>query len=574
VALLMVFALIAGAGTALSPCVLPILPAVFSAGLTGGRRRPLGLATGLASSFAVASVGLVYLIDRLDLPPDSVRTVAIAVLFLFGLCLLAAPLADRFEALLSRLVPGPARLGGTGFSSGLLVGISLGVVYAPCAGPILAAVVTVSASQEFTLARLLIAGSYAIGSAGVLYLLMLGGRRLTQRLRPIQSYLQPAMGVLMILVAVAMAADLDTRFQSAIAADLPSFLVNPTADLEKSGAVSGELTSIDSRRGQAREAGGTEASEGLALPRIGPAPELKPDGEWFNSGGARLMLGDLRGRVVLIDFWTYSCINCLRTLPVLESWDQRYRNDGLSVIGVHTPEFPFERDPANVSAAVAREGINYPVVQDNESATWNAYGNHYWPAEYLIDRTGQLRYIHFGEGQYEETERAIRSLLAQGGDLSTQPTAINAQRQAPDTTSPETYLGAGKVGAFVDGPIRPGERDFGSGSERLPLNNLEYTGRWRITKSSAAAVDQAGIEMRFDARDVYLVLGSASAGGEVQVSLDGHRPRGFAGQDVHHGRVLVRGQRLYRLISLPRAGAHRLSLRFSPGVRGYAFTFG
>jgi cytochrome c biogenesis protein CcdA/thiol-disulfide isomerase/thioredoxin len=574
VALLVLFALLAGAGTALSPCVLPILPAVFSAGLTGGRRRPLGLVSGLALSFAFASVGLVYLIDLLGLPAGLARTAAILVLLVFGLCLIVAPLGDRIEAGISRFVPGPATLRGDGFWSGLLVGISLGLVYAPCAGPILAAVITVSAAQDFTIGRLVVALSYALGSAAVLYVLLVGGRRLIGRLRPLQPHLQTFMGVLMLLVALAMVADLDTRFQSAIASDLPTFLVNPTAHLEGSGAVSGELASINSRGGEAREAGATEAAQGLELPRIGPAPAFRSTEQWFNTNGRSLTLADLRGRVVLVDFWTYSCINCLRTLPVLEAWDSRYRDQGLTVVGVHTPEFPFEREAANVSAAIDRERIHYPVVQDNESGTWDAYGNHYWPAEYLIDRSGQLRYIHFGEGEYASTEQAIRTLLNAGGSALGKPSKVRAQRQASGTTSPETYLGAAKGGAFVDGPIQPGRRDFGSPSGPLPLNNLRYTGHWRIRKTSAIAGPDGGIEMSFDARRVFLVLGSPGRNRQVQVALDGRAARGVAGPDVHHGRVVVDNQRLYRLINLPRVGTHELSLQFEPGVKAYAFTFG
>jgi cytochrome c biogenesis protein CcdA len=238
-ALLMLFALVAGAGTALSPCVLPILPAVLSAGVTGGRRRPLGVVTGLALSFTFATVGLVYVLDALGLPNRFARDLAIVVLFAFGLSLLIPPIGDRIEAFASSLTPGPARFRGEGFWPGLVVGGSLGLVYAPCAGPILAGVIVVSAAQDFTAGRLAVALSYAIGSAIVLYLLLLGGRRLAQRLAPVRGRVQMALGAVMVLVAVAMTADLDTRFQTAIASDLPGFLVNPTGEIEKSEVVAG-----------------------------------------------------------------------------------------------------------------------------------------------------------------------------------------------------------------------------------------------------------------------------------------------------------------------------------------------
>src|SRR5438876_3632477 len=242
--LLTLFAFVAGAGTAVSPCVLPVLPVVISAGATGGRRRPLGVVTGLALSFTFATVALVYVINALGLPNGFARDLAIVVLFGFGISLLIPPIGDRVEAFASRLAPGPARFRGDGFGSGFVVGASLGLVYAPCAGPILAGVIVVSAAQDFTAGRLAVALSYAVGSSLVLYLLLLGGRRFTQRLNPVRGRVQMAMGAVMVLVAIAMTANLDVRFQTAIASDLPSVLVNPTKDLEQSKAISSDLASV------------------------------------------------------------------------------------------------------------------------------------------------------------------------------------------------------------------------------------------------------------------------------------------------------------------------------------------
>ena len=263
-ALLMLFALVAGAGTALSPCVLPILPAILAAGVTGDRRRPLGVVTGLALSFTFATVALVYVINALGLPNGFARDLAIVVLFAFGISLLIPPIGDRVEAFASRLAPGPARFRGDGFGSGMIVGASLGLVYAPCAGPILAGVIVVSAAQDFTAGRLAVALSYAVGSAIVLYLLLLGGRRLTQRLKPVQGRVQMAMGAVMVLVAIAMTANWDVRFQTEIASALPRFLVNPTESIEKSKAIS-----TRSRQGEpARDAG---RPRGRAQPAGQPA---------------------------------------------------------------------------------------------------------------------------------------------------------------------------------------------------------------------------------------------------------------------------------------------------------------
>ena len=416
---LIAFAFVAGAATALSPCVLPVLPVVLSAGLSGGRRRPLGIVTGLTLSFAFATVALVYVIDALGLPDDLLRNVAIAVLLGFGIVLLLPPVAARVEAWIGRVVPKArnARTEG-GFGSGLLVGASLGFVYAPCAGPILAGVITVSASQEFTAGRLAVALAYAVGSAVVLYVLMLGGRRLTSRLSRHAGRLQMGMGAVMVVVAVLMFADYDTRFQTAIANDLPAFLVNPSGELEESGGVRDQLAEL---RGGG-SGGRLQADAGSGLPALGPAPDFTGNQRWFNTaGGGPLSLDELRGKVVLVDFWTYTCINCIRTLPYLKAWDERYRDKGLVTVGVHTPEFPFERDAGNVEEAIAQNGLRYPVAQDNDYATWDAYGNQFWPAKYLIDARGQVRYTHFGEGDYEETEEAIRRLLRGGGRARRRP---------------------------------------------------------------------------------------------------------------------------------------------------------
>jgi cytochrome c biogenesis protein CcdA/thiol-disulfide isomerase/thioredoxin len=577
-ALLMVFALIAGAGTALSPCVLPVLPVLLAAGATGGRRRPLGVVTGVALSFTFATVALVYVIEALGLPDGLVRDLAIAVLIAFGLSLLLPPLGDRIEAAISRLVPAPARPGGEGFGSGLLLGASLGLVYAPCAGPILAGVITVSASQDFTAGKLAVALSYAIGSAIVLYALILGGRRLAARMAAFRGRVQMALGAVMVMVAALMLADVDTRFQTAIADDLPAFLVNPTGELEQSAAVSQDLAAVRGGHG-ATEAGATEAGTGTALPRLGTAPDFTNTQEWFNTpGGRALSVRELtsRGKVVLLDFWTYTCINCLRTLPYLKAWDSSYRDDGLVIVGVHTPEFAFEKDAGNVEGAVADNEIRYPVVQDNEYGTWTAYGNRYWPAKYLIGADGEVRYVHFGEGAYETTEAAIRSLLAEAGDADLGArTRASAETADPGLRTPETYLGFQRAEGFVVAP-RPGVFDYGApAAGELGLNQLAYGGVWRVGSESATAVRGSTLSLSFQARRVFLVLGSESRPGRVRVLLDGKPiPDAVAGEDVSGGAARITRPRLYRLVDLHQAGRHTLELRLDPGTSGYAFTFG
>jgi cytochrome c biogenesis protein CcdA/thiol-disulfide isomerase/thioredoxin len=563
--------------------VLPVLPIALSAGATGGRRRPLGIVAGLAVSFTFATVALVYVISALGLPNDLLRKLAIVVLLGFGIVLMIPPLAARLEAWMSQFASraGVAEAKGDGFWSGTAVGASLGILYTPCAGPILAGVIVVSASQSFSVGRLAVAFSYGIGSAVVLYFLMLGGRKVVAPLARRGVGLQIAMGAVMVVVALAMLRDYDVRFQNTIASDLPSFLVNPSEGLEDTAAAQSALADI--RGASAHGIGARAASAptpatgpGSGLPVLGKAPEFVDNQRWFNTPGDRpLTIRGLRGRVVLVDFWTYSCINCIRTFPYLKAWDQRYRKDGLTIVGVHTPEFPFEREASNVEAAIDENEIRYPVAQDNDQATWNAYGNQYWPAEYFIDAQGRVRYVHFGEGEYGEKEKVIRELLAEAGrQVPGQETRVHAIEPSATVTTPETYLGAARAERFTNAMLSPGLHDF-SAPSALPPNEFAYRGSWRIALDSATAAGDSSLGLNFGARRVYLVLGSPGHSRRMKVRLDGQPiAAADAGSDVQGGVVTVSGHRLYNLVDLPRVGHHLLTLEPQAGVEGYAFTFG
>jgi len=582
-ALLILFGFIAGAATALSPCVLPVLPIALSAGATGGRRRPLGIVVGLTVSFTLATVVLAYVISALGLPNDLLRKLAIGVLIAFGVTLMIPPLAARLEAWMSRFASrgGVAETKGDGFWSGTAVGTSLGVLYLPCAGPILAGVIVISASQSFSVGKLAVAFSYGLGSAVVLYFLMLGGRRVIRPLARHGAGLQIAMGAVMVVVALAMLGNYDIRFQTQIASSLPAFLVNPSKELEDTAAAKEALANLrDGGHGVGSEATGappaTDARGKLDLPVLRIAPEFVGNEQWFNTPGDKpLTLSGLRGRVVLVDFWTYSCINCLRTLPYLKAWDAKYRKDGLTIVGVHTPEFPFEREAGNVETAISENGIRYPVVQDNEQATWNAYGNQYWPAEYFVDAQGRVRYVHFGEGEYGEKEKVIRDLLAEAGrTVKGRETQVHAVAPSKTVSTPETYLGAARAERFTNSMLAPGSHDF-TAPQALPANEFAYRGRWSISLDSATAAAGASLDLNFGARRVYLVLGSPGRDRRVKVLLDGRLiPAADAGADVHGGAVTVSGQRLYNLVDLPEVGHHVLTLEPEAGVEGYAFTFG
>jgi cytochrome c biogenesis protein CcdA/thiol-disulfide isomerase/thioredoxin len=543
-------------------------------------------------TFTVTIVGIAKVVGGVGLGSDPLRDVAVVVLLASGLVLLVPAIGDRLEARLSRfsaLGVGGARNRGDGFRSGLLVGAALGFVYTPCAGPILAAVISVSAASGRTVA---VAIAYSLGSAVVLLGLTLGGRALFDRVRRAGRgpLLQRTLGVIMLLTALAIITNLDVRFDQQVAERIPD--VNLTASLEKSHAVESRLSEITGHEAKFKPSSSTPTAPRSAsqasllaiaagLKDVGTAPEFTDTEDWFNTPGNRpLSLTSLRGRVVLVDFWTYTCINCIRTLPYLKAWDATYRGQGLTIVGVETPEFSFERDASNVASAISQFGLEYPVVQDNEMGTWNAYGNEYWPADYLIDSKGQVRYATFGEGDYSKTETAIRALLAEAGhNVSGHSHPTNVIVPSQEAT-PETYLGTARGQGWVNGPVA-GRHDYGAGQVgghpiSLEVNDFAFSGTWRTAAQPVTAVSDAGIDVEFEAKHVYLVLSSTgNVPRQVQVLLDG-RPisAADAGSDVHNGVVTVKGERLYTLVSLPHDEQRRLSLRFAPGVTGYAFTFG
>ncbi len=593
---LLTFAVLAGAGTALSPCVLPVLPALLSAGGVGGRRRPLGIVIGLAITFTVSIVFLTKVVEGVGLGNEPLRYLAIVVLLVFGLAQILPALSARLEAPLSRLARFGPRTSGDGFWSGLLVGGALGFVYTPCAGPILAAVVTVGAATGKALA---LAGAYALGSAVVLFALSLGGRRLFDRVRKSGRgpLLGRVLGTVMILTAVALLTNLANSYSVFVAEKIPNF--NLAAGLQCSSSVTKRISEVTGHKAKFVPKNGVSECEGSstskvhvaardasqatllaaarALPDLGPAPEFTETEDWFNTPGDRpLTLAALRGRVVLVDFWTYTCINCIRTLPYLKAWNAAYAKDGLTIVGVETPEFSFEKEAGNVSDAIGQFGLRYPVVQDNNMGTWNAYGNEYWPADYLIDAKGKVRYATFGEGDYGKTETAIRALLAEAGHQVGGRSHPSDVVVPSEIATPETYMGTARAQGWIDGP-KTGTRDYGPApSGELQLNDFAYSGTWKIAEQPAEAISGAGVDLEFKAKNAYLVLSSP---GErplpVQVLLDGHPiAAAQAGGDVHDSVVSVRRQRLYWLVSLPRDEQHRLSLRFADGVSGYDFTFG
>jgi cytochrome c biogenesis protein CcdA/thiol-disulfide isomerase/thioredoxin len=572
--LLMLFAFIAGAGTAITPCVLPVLPALLSASAVGGRRRPLGIVIGLATTFTIAIVALAQLVKGVGLASSAARDLAIVVLFGFGVTLLIPDLAARIQAPLSRLARFGPRTRGDGFWSGLGVGAALGFVCAPCAGPILAAVTSVSASSGASARIVAVALAYSAGLSTVMLAYGLGGRAVLDRVRRAAPghVVERALGMILVLTALVMAANLDVRFEEALAKDtsLPAFLVDPTRSLEKSSAVQNRLASLRPPSNFAAR----QAASKSSLPDLGVAPEFVETQRWFNS--QPLTLAKLRGHVVLVDFWTYTCINCIRTLPFLKGLYATYHPYGLVIVGVETPEFTFEQDAGSVEQAIRADGLRYPVVQDNQYGTWNAYSNEYWPAEYLIDARGEVRHTQFGEGDYDQTEAAVRTLLLEAGATRLPPPmTARALQPSAGLNTPETYLDSNRSQGFAV-PLKLGLHDY-PGLSSPHLNEFALKGMWDVTQEAATpTTPSAEIEARVQAANVYLVMTSdGNAPRTVHVLLDGRPiPAKDAGADVHNGAVTVQGQRLYALVALRQAEEHAVTVQVPPGVSAFDFTFG
>jgi cytochrome c biogenesis protein CcdA/thiol-disulfide isomerase/thioredoxin len=537
VVILLGIAFLAGVITAISPCVLPVLPIILAGGASGGNRRPYAIVAGLVTTFVVSILFASYLLQKLGLPDDLLRNLAIALLFVVAATLLFPRLAMLLERALAPL----SRRTTSDLGGGFLLGCALGFAFVPCGGPILGYVSAQSATLDFGFKTVALAIAYAAGASTVLLAIAVGGQRVAQPLRGRVSDLRRALGVVIAVAAVALVFNLDTKLQTA----LPNWTGFLQRHTENTAFARDKL--YEPRAAPVHTRGG--------FTDYGVAPDFQKIDAWVNS--PPLTMQKLRGKVVLIDFWTYSCINCLRTLPHLKAWYARYHREGLEIVGVHTPEFAFEHSLSNVRSACKRLGVTYPVALDNDYGTWNAYANQYWPAEYLVDRRGHIRRVHFGEGEYGEAETAIRNLL--GERLG--PMTRVADDTPRELTSPESYLGYDRLTRFLGTPVHVDQPWRYYFSPSLPQNNLSYGGTWTIRKERAVAGAGARLRYHFHAKNVYLVL---SGSGRVDVLVDGRKERV----------VRVDGDRLYTLVSSPRVRDAILELHFTPGVAGYAFTFG
>jgi cytochrome c biogenesis protein CcdA/thiol-disulfide isomerase/thioredoxin len=530
--------LLAGVITAISPCVLPVLPILLAGGASG--RKPLRIIAGLVGSFVVFTLFATWILGELGLPDDLLHNLAIAVLFVLAVTLIFPQIAALLERPFARLTQVRGRGGG------FLLGASLGLVFVPCAGPVLATISTLAANRKVGLDAIALTVAYAIGAAGPMLAIAYGGRGIATRLRSYGRRVRISAGVVIALVALSITFNLDGGLQTA----LPGYTQALQNHIE---GTSTARTALD-RLTHAR-APEPPVVAGARLPSFGKAPALEVGGRWFNS--PPLTLASLRGKVVLIDFWTYSCINCLRTLPHLESWWSTYHRYGLEIIGVHTPEFAFEHVAANVQAAIARLGIHYPVMQDNNYATWDAYSNEYWPAEYLIDRNGVIRHYDFGEGGYAQTAADIAELLGVKVRARSVPNLTPTE-----ATTPETYLGYERLDPTrLIGSIIPNHFSDYPTAKSVPVNSIAYSGHWKIGAWQATAGGAATLRLHFQARDVYVVLGGH---GTVRVDLAGRPQR----------TITIDADRLYGIYSNKVSRSGLVALHFSPGAQAYSFTFG
>src|SRR5437764_2786233 len=461
----------AGVITAVSPCVLPVLPIVLAGGASGSGRRPDAIVAGLLAMFVVSILFASWVLRKLGLPQDLLRNVAIALLFAVA----ATLLVPRVGVLLERTLAPFSRRRGGDLGGGFVLGAALGFAFVPCGGPILAYVSAQSASVNFGFRPVALAIAYALGASVVLLAIALGGQRVAKPLRARIMQLRAALGVVVAVAALALVFHADTKLQTALP-NWTNFLQEHT---ENTAYARGKLYKTRSP---------AKATSKPDLPDYGPAPSLAGGGRWFNS--QPLATQQLRGKVVLVDFWTYSCINCLRTLPQLEAWDAKYRKRGLVIVGVHTPEFAIEHVSSNGAGAVKRLGVRYPVVQDNDYKIWNGYSNQYWPAEYLVDRNGHVRHAHFGEGEYGQTEKLIRELLGvRRGSMT------NVRNQTPEgLLTPESYIGYGRAERFVGDKVQKERPAAYRLPVTLPVNDLAFGGLWTVLEERA--ISGAGARLR------------------------------------------------------------------------------
>ncbi|WP_407686057.1 cytochrome c biogenesis protein CcdA [Mycobacterium sp. HUMS_1102779] len=556
--------------TGVSPCILPVLPVIFFAGTPDAANdaapqrkrsrtlRPYLVVGGLVVSFSLVTLTGSALLSLLHLPQDAIRWAALAALVAIGLGLIFPPLQHLLERPFARIPQKSIGMDGGGFG----LGLALGALYVPCAGPVLAAIAVAGATASIGSATAVLTGAFTLGIAVPLLVFALAGQRVAQRInvfRRNQRQIRVAAGLVMISLAVALVFNAAAALQTAVPDYTGPLQDRLAADpgirqhLQLGGIVNDQNAQL------------SNCGDGAAeLENCGPAPGLKGIAGWLNTPGDRpVELAALRGKVVLIDFWAYSCINCQRAIPHVVGWYDAYQDYGFEVIGVHTPEYAFEKVAGNVAKGAADLGIRYPIALDNRYSTWTNYRNRYWPAEYLIDGAGEVRHIEFGEGDYSVTEKLIRRLLVDAHPGLELPPPGDTTGSAPRRqTTPETYLAVGKVVNYGgDGRYDEGAATFDY-PQALAADSFALRGRWSLDYQGATAdTDRCGIELNYHAQDVYVVAGGT---GTLTVTRGGHSVAvPISGPPTSH-----------RIVADDRPASGTLEVRPSQGLQIYSFTYG
>ncbi|PRI10999.1 cytochrome c biogenesis protein CcdA [Leucobacter massiliensis] len=568
--------LLGGLITGISPCILPVLPVIF---LTAGakpaargsapeviparRSRPFWIIFGLVLSFSAVTLLGSLLLGLLNIPQSAIRWAGVAVLAVIGVGMLFPGFEQLLEKPFQRLPRRKVGDGGNGFGMGL----ALGTVFVPCAGPVLAAIIVAGATGSIGPETVLLTVAFAVGVAIPLLVFALAGNRVAERIRGFRKRertIRIVGGVALIALAVGIAFNLPQALQRLV----PDYTAGLQRDLADSDAGRSALSLGGLVTDENRELDNC-ANDAPELASCGTAPAIRGIESWINTpGGEGIDLKDLRGRVVLIDFWAYSCINCQRSIPHVVGWDETYRDAGLTVIGVHSPEYAFEKERANVEAGVADFGIEYPVALDNSLASWTNYRNRYWPAHYLIDAKGVVRHISFGEGNYETTEKLLRELLREADPGAELPAESRTPDETPElgSTTPETFLGSSKDRNFAGpGEYRAGEQRFRLPREQ-PADTFALDGEWTVETQfitpTAGASGERTVRLDYRGREVRVV---AAGEGALELSIEGGGSR----------TVEVGGTpQSYRLVQEGDPVDGVLELRVPEGVQLYSFTFG
>lgn len=525
-------------------------------------RRPYLVIAGLVTSFTLVTLVGTVVLNLLGLPQDLLRWAGIIVLGLLGFGLLVPRFEELLERPFQRLTPN--RVPGKG-RGGFVLGLGLGAVYVPCAGPVLAAITVAGATGSVGPGTIVLTVTFALGAAIPLLILALAGRRVAERIAAFRTHqrgIRAAGGVLMILLALALTFNVTDAIQRALPGytDALQSKVASNETVQEQLDLGGLVTAENEKIGDC-------TNNSASLEDCGPAPALRGIDTWLNTpDGAAVDLADLKGKVVLLDFWAYSCINCQRSVPHVTAWDKAYRDAGLVVIGVHTPEYAFERETRNVVDGAQRLGITYPVAQDNSYATWTAYRNRFWPAHYLIDATGTIRQVSQGEGGYEATEKLIRQLLQDADPSVTLPASTAVDDTTPvDDVTQETFLSVSKH-RNVDGDYQEGLATYTLPSDQKP-NTIALGGTWTTDYQGATAGPDAVIRLRYHAAVVQAVIGG---NGAVTVRIS--RPNDDSTDDLV---VDVAGSpRAYPLVSVSETAEGTLELHVPEGVQVYSLTFG